>query len=406
MFSILNHSGYRKYFIGTTVSSIGDGMHFVVIAWLLLQMVGNTSSMGLLLAIASLPGILFSPMTGVLVDRWDRKIICVAADVFRGFLLLFIPLLYSTGSLQVWHLYVLVFFVSIGELFHAPAAGGLIREIVPVTALLSANSLSSISYQSGSILGAGLAGLLITNLGTMPIITLNSLSFFFSAMSTFLVRSKYSAPQKNLAPRGTFRNFLDGAIYLRAQPHIMGIAALQVSLYIALNITNVLLPVFATQVLKVGAKGFGFIDAAWAAGAIFGGTWMLNTTKKQNQSRKFSLGMFLFAGSIMIFCLATNLYQAIAGYLLMGFFFISTRITFDTIIQADVTTEFQGRVKSTVLMVTAYISFITCLGAGYVGNELPLRFIYFGLALTILVGGFLSLPLARFLSLRNKKALD
>jgi MFS family permease len=393
---VLKNRSFRNYFFGTIVSTVGDGMQFIGIAWMITQLTGTTSSMGWLLALTSVPGILFSPWIGVLVDRWDRRLICMGADLFRGSIITLIPLMYYLHSLQTWMLYAVVFLVSVGDRFYWPSSGGLVREIVPVEQLLSANSLSSMFLQMGALVGAGLGGIIIASFNPVLVMLINAVSFFISAGFTFFIRrGRYVAPRLEKKATGVYRDFLEGISYLKKHTYVVGIAVLQLFLFITLYTTNVLLPSFSMNVLKVGSTGFGFIDAAWAIGAIIGGIFLLSVIRNIGSERYVTPGMVLLGLSILVFLTSNGLTQAIIGYGLMGLFFVSTRINYDTIIQTLVPTEFQGRVKSTISMVISYVSLVIYLGVGYLGDRITIRMVYVGLAVIIMIGGILSIPISR-----------
>lgn len=392
---VLGNRRFRNYFYGTIVSSVGDGMQFIGIAWLLTQLTGTTSSIGWLLAVSSLSGILFSPWIGILVDRWDRRLTCVGADLCRGAVILVIPALYDTHSLQIWMLYVVAFLVSIGDRFYLPATGGLVREIVPVEDLLPANALSNVCLQIGLLVGSGLGGLIVASFTPVLVMLLNTFSFGISAACTFSIRRGIHLVQTtDKKTSSVSRDFTAGIAYLRSHPYIISIAGLQLILFFALYTTNVLLPIFSASVLQVGSTGFGLIDAASAVGSILGGMLLLFVLHKVKSHLAVTPGMLLLSGSIAIFLTSRGLWQAMVGYLLMGLFYGITRISYDTMIQAIVPTHFQGRVKSTIAMIVACISFSVYLGVGYLGDLVSLRFIYLVVTIIILIGGLLSISLS------------
>ncbi|WP_445491531.1 MFS transporter [Niallia sp. 03133] len=408
--SILRNTAFLKYFIGTGISAIGNGMQFIGISWFLFKLTGSTFSMGWLLATTSLSGILFSPWIGVLIDKWDRRITCMISDLSRGLIILLIPLLYYSHHLSIWMIYCIVFFVSIGDRFYLPASGGLVREIVNSSQLLSANSLSSMFNQIGLLIGTSLSGLIIAYASPVSVMFFNAFSFLISALCTFLVRKNIIVPTKdsNSNELNTsnvfFRDFREGVTYLKNNKLIVKIASIQLILYIALYTSNVLLPVFTGNVLGLGSKEFGLIDSAWAAGAILGGILLISIVKKIREDKVLSIGMCCLSGAILLFLSAHNAYQAVIGYFLMGLFFVSTRINTDTMIQSSVETRFQGRVKSTISMFISYISFTSYLCVGYLGENISLRILYLCIAIIILIGGVYSLLTISIAKNMNRKS--
>src|SRR5688572_9711440 len=117
----------RSYTSSIFVSSIGDGMHFIALSWFILELTGKASAMGWLLVTGSLPGLLF-PWIGTLVDRWNKKRVCVAMDWTRAVLVCLVPTAYYLDALQLWMLYAVVFLVSLMERFHLPSSVSLLQQ--------------------------------------------------------------------------------------------------------------------------------------------------------------------------------------------------------------------------------------------------------------------------------------
>nr|WP_237565113.1 MFS transporter [Parageobacillus thermoglucosidasius] len=161
-FEILRQRPFLFYFIGTTVSMFGTGMQFIANSWLAIKLTRASFSVAVVLVCAAIPGILLSPFIGVFVDRWDRRLLSVYMDLFRAAIVLTIPIFWWLGQLQPWHLYAMAFFVALGDQVYNPSTMALIREVIPKEMLLSANSFSSIANQIGGLIGASMAGLIIT----------------------------------------------------------------------------------------------------------------------------------------------------------------------------------------------------------------------------------------------------
>ncbi|WP_265960190.1 MFS transporter [Bacillus sp. DHT2] len=403
----MRNKNFLNFFIGNTITFIGNGMYFIALSWLVLLLSGTTSAMGWLLAISAIPGILFSPIIGVCIDRWDRRIICVAGDIFRGFLLLVIPLLYYLDKLEIGHLYIVGFFLSIGNRFYYPASGGLVKEIVPEKHLLSANSLSNIFAQTGLLVGAGIGGVLIMYINPIFNIWINAATFFISSIFTIFVRSGIVHPQNQSKRKKVLKEYILGLNYLKYRPYIIGISVLQVFLYISFYTTNIILPAYSKEVLKVGSTGFGLIDAAWAAGAIVGGALLLSVFfNKFKDSNIIKCGFLVLSPIILLFSISQNLIQAMIGYFLMGLLFVNIRIKIDTIIQSEVENKLQGRVKSTIYMVIDFISLAVYLGIGYLGDLLSLRIVYGFIGLLIFCAFIISFPVFKLKRVERSREIN
>ncbi|MGB8957253.1 MAG: MFS transporter, partial [Tumebacillaceae bacterium] len=151
--SVFINRSYLMYFIATTISSLGTGMQYVANSWLALQLTGSNASVAIVLLCSTIPGILLSPMIGVLVDRFDRKYLAVCTDAFRALVLIAVPILFMFDLLRPWHLYAMAMLVAIGDQIYSPSAMALVREIMPKDQLLNANSTTGVGNQIGALVG-------------------------------------------------------------------------------------------------------------------------------------------------------------------------------------------------------------------------------------------------------------
>ena len=371
------------YLLARFTSSIGNGLQTVATAWLLLQLSGAAASIGWSLAVTSIPGIFCSPWIGVLVDRYDRRWICIGADVFRGCMIAILPVLAFLHLLYIWAIYLVILLVAIGDRFYWPASTAMAKEMLPKEDLLAANTLIGMALQTGTLIGASAGGLLIASFGSVNTMLFNAASFIISAFFTCLIQNSSFSQTLKRESTSFFREFLGGVKYLQGHAFVVRVAWLQSLLFLAFYIITVLLPVFSVRVLKVGSAGYGLIDGGWAVGAIVGTILLLLALKNINTYRFVSFGMLQLGLSIIVFLTARGLLQGIIGSALLGSSFVCTRIQFDTILQTIIPTEYQGRVQSTILMLTAYVSLSIYIFTGYLGDTVPLRLIFLALSLII-----------------------
>nr|MBA2681891.1 MFS transporter [Ktedonobacteraceae bacterium] len=170
---------YSCYFLGSSVSWIGNSMQFIAESWLALQLTHQAFSVAIVLVATSLPGTVLSPLLGVYIDRFDRKWLAAWMDIFRGCVLLAMPILWWANLLQPWHIYLVTLLVSIGDTVFTPTISALIQEVVPQEHLLSANSFNSVALQIGSLLGASLAAIIIVISSAPMALLVDALTFSF-----------------------------------------------------------------------------------------------------------------------------------------------------------------------------------------------------------------------------------
>jgi len=150
---LLHRRDFALLWSGATVSTLGDGMTLVALVWLVLERTGSAAAVGALTVAYSTPVIGGGLVAGVLLDRFDRRVVMAIDTLGRGLLMASVPLLEAMGGVPTWWLFVIA--ASYGLLKMVPLAGvpALIPSLVEGDDLTTANAMESISYGVGGILG-------------------------------------------------------------------------------------------------------------------------------------------------------------------------------------------------------------------------------------------------------------
>lgn len=378
--SLLKNRAYLFYFIGTTISFFGNGMQYLANSWLALEMTNANYSVGIVLICSALPGILLAPFSGVFVDWMNRKYLAAAMDLFRALILLSIPLLSWMGILNIWHVYLMAFLVAIGDLVFQPTIIALIREIIPKNLLLTANSTTQITAQVGSLIGAGSGGLIIAYFSPVWVMVINAATFLISCLCILAMpkseRSKSSEKKSwsNLSKQ-FFQELKLGLQYMKQNQHLVYLYLIMLSFPITLRAINSLLPIFSKDVLQVGAEGFGYIDAAFAVGAIVGGFFLPYFANKLGNSLAMKVGLGALGISLLLFAISVDVWTGMIGYFLIGCTFQS-RILYMTTIQQEVDLDFQGRVHSVYTTFVSIFALIIFFATGVLSELISARWLF------------------------------
>lgn len=377
---LLKNRAYLLYFIGTTVSFFGTGMQFIANSWLALEMTNANYSVAIVLICSALPGIILSPFSGVFVDWLNRKYLAASMDFFRALVLLSIPLIAWFGELNIWHVYLMALLVAVGDMVFQPTVIALIREIIPKELLLVGNSTIQITAQVGSLIGAGLGGLIIAYFSPVWVMVLNAITFLVSCLCILAMPRVVKAKSSDRKGWGLLaKRFVSelkvGIQYIRQNQHILIFYMIMLSYPITLRAINALLPIFSKDVLKVGAEGFGYIDAAFAVGAIVGGLLLPSFVNKLGNSKALLIGLGALGVSILFFSISFDIWTGILGYFLIGCTFQS-RILYMTTIQHQVDLEVQGRVHSVYTTFVSVFALIIYFLMGVLGEMISTRWLY------------------------------
>ncbi len=189
---------FAMIWIGQTISSLGNGVFSLALAWQVLLMTHSATAMGIVLIADMLPRLIFVLIGGVMADRLSRRLIILWSDGGRGVITLIISILGFTGHLQFWHLILESLIFGIVDGFFSPAILAIIPDLVEKDDLPSANALSSLTSTFAQLLGPVLGAVFIALAGPMGAFAANALSFFLSFAFLLPVRIPKRSMNKSL----------------------------------------------------------------------------------------------------------------------------------------------------------------------------------------------------------------
>src|SRR5947209_7472677 len=175
--SPLYRPAFLRLWLGLMFSRVGDQLTAVALIWFVLQLTGSGIAIGLVVLCFQLPAVVASPLMGMLLDRFQPRIVMAMDNFGRACIIAAIPLLYLTGTLQLWMVYALA--LCTGVLSPATSVGLniIVPKIVPDAELERANSLSAISWDFSTLVGPAIAGVLIIFMGAPLVLIIDALSF-------------------------------------------------------------------------------------------------------------------------------------------------------------------------------------------------------------------------------------
>ncbi len=269
-------------------------MQLAAINWHVYLLTRSALALGLVGACRAVPIILCSLMGGVVADVVDRRRLMMATQSVMLMCSATLALVTFRGLLNVWPIFLLAAIASGAWAFDTPARQALMPTLVPLKDFPNAVSLSMLMFQVGLIAGPPLAGFVLASHGPALVYTLNAVSFVAVIVGLALMRTS-GRPEKdeNQPARISFASLLEGLRFVWRTPIIVQTMTLDfVATFFAS--ANQLLPIFAKDILRVGAQGYGFLAAAPAGGAVITGLLMarLGTLKRQGLLVLVSVGVF------------------------------------------------------------------------------------------------------------------
>src|SRR6202011_2962416 len=257
----LRHRNYRLFLTGQIISTVGTWMQSVAMPWLALELTHSGLLVGLVLAAQFLPVLVGGPVAGVVADRYRKRNVLLASQslfTIPSFALFAIS---ATGHAQYWMVIVAAFATGTINLFDVPARQSFVIEMVGRRDLMNAIALNSSVFNASAVIGPAIAGLVIAAVGVPVCFLVNSVSYLAAIGALLLMRDLPSAVPHRKDLSFTTR-LAEGLSYARREPVVgMLLVAVAVFSLFAMNRLT-LMPIFASQVLKVGAHGYGFLLAS------------------------------------------------------------------------------------------------------------------------------------------------
>jgi MFS family permease len=341
-FAALAIPNYRRYIAGQSISLIGTWMQMAAQSWLVLTLTGSATTLGVIVALQTLPVLLLGPYGGVIADRVDKRRLMVALQIAMGVQALVLGVLTVTGAVRLWEIGALAALLGLNNAFENPARQSFMLEMVGAESLRNAVSLNSVLVNVARVIGPAVAGVLIATVGEGVCFLVNAASFVAVVASlTTLDRSAIFPSTPSGREPGQLR---EGLRYVRRTPEL-GVPLLMMALAGCLAYEfQVTLPVMARQGLHAGATGYGFMTAAMGVGAVVGGLFVAAKGRTGLPTLVAAATAF---GVVLVFAgLAPSLPVELFALALAGGASISFMATGNSTLQLNAAPTMRGRVMS------------------------------------------------------------
>ena len=385
---------FRHLWLGQVVSQLGDWFDTIALYTLVLTLTGSGRAIGLVLVARFLPSFIMGALSGVVADRFDRRVIMIVSDILRAFVVLGFLLVRRAD--QMWLVYVLTVLQLVFSTFFEPAKTAAIPSIVAPRELVAANTISSVTWSVMLTMGAAIGGAVTGWFGTDAAFVLDSLTYVASAVLVASVRfPRRPARVKRkltLAKALGITDTLEGARYVWQRPRVFALMMVKPAWGVGGGILT-LLAVFGERIFPIGGKaaiGTGILYAARGIGTGIGPIAMRRFAGETRESMQTAIGIAFLIGGIgyMAFGGATSFAVAIIVLMIghMGGSILWVNST--VMLQRAVEDNFRGRVFAAELALLT----LTMAASNYVVGELLDRFHFSPRTITIGVGIFFLFP--------------
>src|SRR5271165_165404 len=399
---------FRFFFTAMFVSLFGSGMNFIGVSWYIMSATHSTVAVSWQVIVVTLPGLVVPFIGGVLIDRIDRRYLGVMLDLARGLAVLATSYIAWRGHLQIWHLYLMTLITGTGSAVYWANINALVQEVVPASQFTGANAAVLVGVQSGMLLAGTFVGFLYDHVGIGGILLIDGLTYFVSSYCLVLLRRGYVSPRDHKtfpreyseATQGTvqalesgenpevaeaglslaiYSDMIEGFRYLRQQPVVLALGVTHAILMASIVSSNIVVVALANDILHSGARGFGFIEAGWAIGAITGGL-----IASQLSERLRLLFYVLAIAGMALGHVAVPFVVVLLGATILqgcfGFFRALAGIVAQSSLMAIVPKQFMGRTQSAFAIFATILQLAMSFSLGWIAERFSIAIGFFLLA--------------------------
>ena len=345
MLGALRHRNYRLFLTGQIVSTVGTWMQSVAMPWLALQLTHSGLLVGLVLAVQFTPVLLGSQLGGLIADRYHKRMVLLvtqSAFTVPSFALFALSV---SGHAQYWEVLIAAAVTGTINAVDVPTRQSFLVEMVGKQDLMNAIALNSSVFNGAAVVGPSVAGVIIGVVGVPLCFLANSVSYLAAVAALLLMRNLPTVVREQREQHWR-RHLAEGLDYARREP-VVGLLLVVVAVFSLFAMNRLtLMPLFADQVLHVGATGFGFLMGSMGLGALCGAlTLAFYPALGAEPRRQFWLGM-IWVAALLTFSLSRSFPLSLGTLLVAGYCQISFVATANNRIQTLTPDRLRGRVMA------------------------------------------------------------
>lgn len=361
-FGALRHRNFRVFYAGHLLSLAGTWMQSTAQGWLVLELTNSALLLGVVTAVTSLPTLLFSLWAGDLADRHDKRRILLIAQAVSLIAALVLAILADTETITYAALLALVFVLGTANAFEIPTRQSFFVELVGPADLPNAIALNSAAFNATRIVGPAMAGVVIGTAGVAACYYANAVSYVAVIAGLMMMRLPAWTPRARTA--STLESIREGLAYIRGDRLVRTLVWLIAGMSVTALPYVMLLPVFARDVLKVGAPGLGSMLSATGAGALAAGVALAAGRVRIPRGRLIIGAGAAYGVALIGFALSTSYPLSLALLVLAGFTMILNNASVNALLQSKVPDHLRGRVMSVYVFMFIGVSPLGSLQAG------------------------------------------
>jgi len=323
-------------------------MQNVAQSWLVWELTRSPFAIGVVAFFDSMPRLLVGAFGGAIADRFDRRRVLLITQTLAMAQAIIYWLAVWFGIIAFWHIVVLAFFLGIVNTINQTARQSLVNSLVPKEELLNAIGLQSSVFNFSKILGPSAGGVIIGFIGIADCFLVNALSFLALLYNLHLM--ELPAWEGRATRQSIWADIKEGFIYVRSSRRIFNIISISYVMAMFGAPYNRVVPIFATNILRLGPTGFGILMSAPGFGATMAALCLASVRKMRVGLRWICAFVLGFALSLALFAFSHSFVLSFAFLAMVGFCQIGERALSNTAIQMEAPPNLLGRVLSLFFM--------------------------------------------------------
>jgi|WetSurMetagenome_2_1015567.scaffolds.fasta_scaffold14614_5 MFS family permease len=309
--------GFRFYWFSAIFVAAARSMQGVVLGWLVLERTNSAFLVTVAGAFNFLPMLVMGLFSGVVADRLNRRKVLIGTQITSAIASIVLATLIITNLIQTWEIMVLTLVVGLAWALDWPCRQIFIADLAGEQNILNGVALDQWAFNSMSVIGSIVAGIIIATLGMGNAYFLIAGAYLFAAVSLFMIG------RIRQTRRGSVGKIMDnvkaGVKYVISNRAILGVLLIMIVAHLTLFPFRQLLSVFARDVLKTGPEGLGYLSAAPGIGAILGGLIMASLRRSRPSVMAFAIAAVVMALLTIVFAISKSYLFSVLLLATVGF---------------------------------------------------------------------------------------
>jgi MFS family permease len=364
----LRYREFRLLWYGQVFTSMATWMDSVARGWLIYELTNSSFQLGLVRGVQAIPILLLSPIAGTAADLYSRKTQILIAQIIDGLLYAWVAVMIINGSIEPWHVYVTALGLATVQTFQQPSRAAMVADTVPSAYLTNAMGLNAVVFNSARSAGPALAGLLIAGFGTAGSYSVQAFFYLLATLWTFMLhteqRSAASAHGHAADGESFGQNIVEGWKFSWRNDEVrISLIVVSIAMLLLIPFTT-LLPIFARDILQVGATGQGLLLTSMGVGALFSSVFVASLGDRMPRGLFMIGGVALYGILVVVFAASSWYPLSILVMFIIGLCHVTSHALIQIVIQSYSPPEFRGRTMAIFHMTQV----IHVIGAMFVGG--------------------------------------